>query len=159
MNIRGSRGICLNVSWCTYLFNFVNHILYVIYIVIIKLFSTEYALSTVSFYNNSFIYNKLFKKSKHYISDRSNSHWFSAVAFFFSHSNREAVILQLAQSWKRKQSLAIFHTGWSLFGDAWAVNRKFWLKYLCLFPSNLTVPAVTTSNVVWPWVACSEKWK
>lgn len=62
---------------------------------------------------------------------------------------------QLFQSWKRKQSLAIFHTGWSLLGEAWAVRRKFWLKKRCLFPSNLTVPPVTTSSVVWPWVACS----
>lgn len=62
---------------------------------------------------------------------------------------------QLFQSWKRKQSLAIFQTGCSLLGDAWAVKRKFWLKKRCLFPSNLTIPAVATSSVVWPWVACS----
>lgn len=62
---------------------------------------------------------------------------------------------QLFQSWNLKQSLAIFQTGWSLLGEAWAVKRKFWLKKRCLFPSNLTIPPVTTSSVVWPWVACS----
>lgn len=62
---------------------------------------------------------------------------------------------QLFQSWNLKQSLAIFQTGWSLLGEAWAVKRKFWLKKRGLFPSNLTVPPVTTSSVVWPWVACS----
>lgn len=74
--------------------------------------------------------------------------------------NRSLTIqkLQLAQSWKRKQSLAIFQTGWSLLGEACAVSRKFWLKYRCLLPSNLTEPAVTTSKVVCPWVACSV-WK
>lgn len=72
----------------------------------------------------------------------------------FRNTEHEA---QLFQSWNRKQSLAIFQTGWSLFGEAWAVRRKFWLKNRCLFPSNLTIPPVTTSNVVWPWVACSEK--
>lgn len=64
---------------------------------------------------------------------------------------------QLFQSWNLKQSLAIFQTGWSLLGVAWAVKRKFWLKKRSLFPSNFTVPPVTTSRVVWPWVACSVK--
>ena len=63
--------------------------------------------------------------------------------------------VQLCQSWKRKQSLAIFQTGCSLFGVACAVSRKFWLKKRCLFPSNLTTPQLTTNIVVWPWVACS----
>lgn len=62
---------------------------------------------------------------------------------------------QLFQSWNLKQSLAIFQTGWSLLGVAWAVKRKFWLKKRSLLPSNFTVPPVTTSRVVWPWVACS----
>lgn len=142
----------------SYLFNFVNHILYVIYIVIIKLFSTESTLSAVWFCNKSLIYNTLLE-SKHWTSHGSNSHHELPQWPFFMNIQHEAAIIQLAQSWKRKQSLAIFHTGWSLVGDACAVNRKFWLKYLCLLPSNLTVPAATTSNVVWPWVACSEIFK
>lgn len=74
---------------------------------------------------------------------------------FFFYIKKKKEQPQLFQSWKRKQSLAIFQTGWSLLGEAWAVKRKFWLKKRCLFPSNLTVPPVTTSKVVWPWVACS----
>lgn len=88
--------------------------------------------------------------------------WFS---FYYKNIKRHDFLLrisqwvgaQLFQSWNLKQSLAIFQTGWSLLGVAWAVNRKFWLKKRSLFPSNFTVPPVTTSRVVWPWVACSVK--
>lgn len=77
-------------------------------------------------------------------------------SFIFTAEKQKWGEPQLFQSWNRKQSLAIFQTGWSLLGEAWAVKRKFWLKKRGLFPSNFTVPPVTTSSVVWPWVACSE---
>lgn len=49
-------------------------------------------------------------------------HSVKKTKYFYTNRTRKAVnhsvIIQLAQSWKRKQSLAIFHTGWSLFGVA-----------------------------------------
>lgn len=88
--------------------------------------------------------------------------WFSFYYINIKHHDfllriSRRVGAQLFQSWNLKQSLAIFQTGWSLLGVAWAVKRKFWLKKRSLFPSNFTVPPVTTSRVVWPWVACSVK--
>lgn len=87
-------------------------------------------------------------------------HYFTTKTFFFPSFKCECTKhgewwSQLFQSWNRKQSLAIFQTGWSLLVEACAVRRKFWLKKRCLFPSNLTMPPVTTTSVVWPWVACS----
>lgn len=110
----------------------------------VKSFSTQIVWSSISETVIFFIYSTSIAVSV----QKKKEHKTKAI-------QKVEATIQFAQSWKRKQSLAIFHTGWSLLGEAWAVNRKFWLKYLCLFPSNFTEPAVTTNKVVWPWVACS----